>query len=104
MTGRDLDAACAECDVVFHTAAHYAYGGVSSAEILETAVAGTEALLRACARQGVRRVVVTSSSVVFGYSNRGAIICEGEPWHDGDGEPPYVIAKIAQHRRAHETC
>ncbi len=98
--GRDLDGACAECEVVFHTAAHYAYGGVSSTEILETAVAGTEALLRACSRQGVRRVVLTSSSVVFGYSPSGTVISEGEALADGDGEPPYVIAKIAQHRRA----
>src|SRR5580692_7881015 len=67
-----LDAACAECDVAFHTAAHYAYGGVSPTEMLDTAVAGTEALLRACDREGVRTVVVTSSSVVFGYSNRGS--------------------------------
>jgi dihydroflavonol-4-reductase len=95
-----LDAACAECDVAFHTAAHYSYGGVSSTEILDTAVAGTEALLRACGRQGVRTVVVTSSSVVFGYSNRGTIICEAEPMARSDGEPTYVIAKIAQHHRA----
>lgn len=97
---RVLDAACGECDVVFHTAAHYAYGGVSPTEMLDTAVAGTEALLRACARQGVRTVVVTSSSVVFGYSNGGTIICEGEPMTSSDREPTYVIAKIAQHHRA----
>jgi nucleoside-diphosphate-sugar epimerase len=33
--GNDLDAACAGCDMVFHTAAHYAYG-VSSAELHRT--------------------------------------------------------------------
>jgi dihydroflavonol-4-reductase len=95
-----LDTACAECDAVFHTAAQYAYGGISSTEILDTAVAGTEALLRACNRQAVRTVVVTSSSVVFGHSNRGTIICEGEPVAGSDGEPTYVFAKIAQHHRA----
>jgi dihydroflavonol-4-reductase len=45
-------------------------------------------------------VVVTSSSVVFGHSNRGTIICEGEPVAGSDGEPTYVFAKIAQHHRA----
>ena len=34
----------------------------------DTAVTGTEHVLRACARAGVERIVVTSSSVVFGYS------------------------------------
>jgi dihydroflavonol-4-reductase len=43
---------------------------------------------------------MTSSSVVFGYSNRGTIICEDEPMASSDGEPTYVIAKIAQHHRA----
>jgi dihydroflavonol-4-reductase len=97
---QDLDIACAECDVVFHTAAHFSYGGVGSTELHNTAVAGTEALLRACARQAVRRVVVTSSSVVFGYSDDPASISETAPMASGDGEPPYVAAKIAQHRRA----
>ena len=98
--GKVLDAACGECDVAFHTAAHYAYGGVSPTEMLDTAVAGTEALLRACGRQGVRTVVVTSSSVVFGYSNSGEIICERDPMTNSDREPTYVIAKIAQHHQA----
>ena len=99
---RVLDAACAECDAAFHTAAEYAYWGISSTEILDTAVAGTEALLRACDRQGVRTVVVTSSSVIFGHSKRGTIIGEDEPVASSDGEAPYVIAKIAQHHRAQD--
>ena len=80
--GTGLDVACAGCDMVFHTAAHYAYGGVNSVEQRRTAVVGTETLLRACARQGVRSVVVTSSSVVFGYRSRQrrwrAFLCRGE--------------------------
>jgi dihydroflavonol-4-reductase len=56
--------------------------------------------LRACARRGVRRVVVTSSSVVFGYRDDGASISETAALTSGDGEPPYVAAKIAQHQRS----
>jgi dihydroflavonol-4-reductase len=97
---QNLDLACAECDVVFHAAAHFSYGGVSSTELHNTAVAGTEALLRACARHDVRRVVVTSSSVVFGYCDTPTSISETAPMASGDGEPPYIAAKIAQHRRA----
>jgi dihydroflavonol-4-reductase len=98
--GQELDSACTECDTVFHTAAHFAYGGVSAAELHTTAVVGTETLLQACARQRVRSVVVTSSSVVFGYRDDAAKISETAPLTSGDGEPPYVAAKLAQHRRS----
>jgi dihydroflavonol-4-reductase len=98
--GQDLDAACAGCDTVFHTAAHFAYGGVGAAELHRTAVLGTETLLRACERQRVCRVIVTSSSVVFGYRDDAMNISETAPLTSGDGEPPYVAAKIAQHRRS----
>ena len=97
---QDLDAACAECDMVFHTAAHFAYGVASPTVLHRTAVAGTEALLRACARQGVRTVIVTSSSVVFGYRDDAASICETAALANGHGEAPYVAAKIAQHQRS----
>jgi dihydroflavonol-4-reductase len=97
---QDLDAACAKCDLVFHTAAHFTYGGVSRAELFRTAVAGTEALLRACARQRVRTVVVTSSSVVFGHSDDGTSISETAVLANGDREAPYVAAKIGQHRHS----
>ena len=96
----DIDAACAGCDVVFHTAAHFAYGGVSRGVLHDTAVVGTDRVLRACARAGVGRVVVTSSSVVFGYSRDGSEIEERAGLVDGEGESPYVAAKIAQHRCA----
>ncbi len=102
----DIDAACAGCDVVFHAAAHFAYGGISPAVLHDTAVVGTERVLRACARTSVGRVVVTSSSVVFGYSRDGSEIDEGAGLADslgtGAGESPYVAAKISQHRCALE--
>jgi dihydroflavonol-4-reductase len=98
--GRGLDLACAGCDVVFHTAAHFAYSGVAAAALHATAVGGTETVLAACARMGVPRVVVTSSSVVFGYTDKATGIDETAGLATGEGEPPYVAAKIAQHRRA----
>ena len=96
----DLDSACAGCDVVFHTAAVFAYGDRDPRRLHDTAVAGTERLLRACARQKVPRVIVTSSSVVFGYSADGSLVGESAPLASGDGEPAYVRAKLAQHRHA----
>lgn len=98
----DLDAACADRDIVFHTAAHFAYAGFSATALHATAVTGTENLLRACARMRVPRVVVTSSSVVFGHGNAPSSIDESAELISGTAESPYVAAKIAQHRRALE--
>jgi dihydroflavonol-4-reductase len=100
--GRDLDLACAGCDVVFHGAAHFAYSGIEAATLHATAVTGTETMLASCARMGVRRVIVTSSSVVFGHRDAATCIDETAALASGDGEAPYVAAKIAQHRRAFE--
>ena len=99
---RRLDAACADCDMVFHAAAHFAYTGISSAALHRTAVAGSDNMLRSCARMGVRKIVVTSSSVVFGYRVDGTVINEREGITNGIGESPYAEAKIAQHRRTVE--
>jgi dihydroflavonol-4-reductase len=96
----ELAAACAGCDTVYHTAALFTFGAAEPAVLHATAVAGTEALLRVCARQGVRRVVVTSSSVVFGYRDDATSGSESATLAGADGEPAYVAAKIAQHRRA----
>jgi dihydroflavonol-4-reductase len=101
--GRALEDACADCDVVFHTAAHFAYGGgIDTAELHDTAVVGTSAVLRACAQGGVRRVVVTSSSVVFGHNSDRTELGESGVLATSDREPPYVAAKIAQHRLAQD--
>lgn len=94
----NLEAACTGCDTVFHTAAHFAYTGVAITDLHDTAVTGTERLLQACSRAGARHIVVTSSSVVFGYSNRADELDETAVPGSGDSESPYVRAKIAQHR------
>ena len=99
--GHDLDMACADCDVVFHGAARFAYG-VDAAALYATAVTGTANMLAACARMGVQRIVVTSSSVVFGHRGTANCINEAAGLVSDNGQPPYVDAKIAQHRRALE--
>jgi dihydroflavonol-4-reductase len=98
----NLEAACEGCEVVFHTAAHFAYTGFSASELYDTAVAGTERILRASANVKVRRVVITSSSVVYGYHERPTTLDESAGVTSADANAPYVHAKIAQHRRALE--
>ena len=100
LSGAGLEAACEGRDVVFHTAALFAYGG--DAPVLHAlAVEGTDNVLRAATRAGMKRVVVTSSSVVFGHGEVAEPIAEGA-LIDPTAEPPYVAAKVAQHRRALE--
>lgn len=96
----ELEPACAGHHVVFHAAAHFVYSGISRAALYDTAVKGTERLLLACARSGVPRVVLTSSSVVFGYSRNGVSIDETAAMPSDNAEPAYVAAKIAQHKCA----
>lgn len=88
------------CDVIFHTAAHFAYSGFSAVDLEKTAVDGTRNVLRAAAMAGVRRAVVTSSSVVFGSSPVPRVLDEHAPLGDiavdGFKEPAYVDSKVRQ--------
>ncbi len=99
VSGAGLEAACDGMDRVFHTAAYFAYAGRTQAELIDTAVTGTENLLRAAASQAVGRVIVTSSSVVYGCSASPQALNEDAPLAEFS-EIPYVLAKIKQHRTA----
>ncbi|MET0577882.1 MAG: NAD-dependent epimerase/dehydratase family protein [Ilumatobacteraceae bacterium] len=90
-------AATSGCDVVFHTAVPFAYAGQVHDDVDRVANEGTANVLRACASSGVTRVVVTSSSVVLGYSLVPAPLDEGQDVSDAARiEPGYVRAKIRQ--------
>jgi dihydroflavonol-4-reductase len=77
----------------------FAYWGYSTEQLKRTAIDGTLNVLDAAQRVGVRRVVLTSSSVVAGSSvgrevlDETGEICEKNP-------PPYLIAKAEQERAA----
>jgi dihydroflavonol-4-reductase len=90
----------AGCDLVFHCAARFTYGRKDEKVLQNTAIVGTQNVLRAAALAGVRRVVVTSSSVVYGSSSLPEIHNEKAPIQlqsaDGFIEPAYVISKIKQ--------
>lgn len=91
---------CADCELVFHTAAQFTYAGKSGAELEATAVTGTRHLLEAAAQAGVQRVVVTSSSVVFGSLPVPEAVDETSKPDAGFVEPPYVLSKIRQDQLA----
>jgi NAD dependent epimerase/dehydratase len=81
------------CSVVFHLAAligiPYSYSAPSS--YLETNVRGTINVLEACRRGGVRRLVHTSTSEVYGTA-RFTPMDESHPLA---GQSPYAASKIA---------
>lgn len=94
-----LVAAFSGADTLVHCAAVFAYGR-GEEEVSRVATLGTRNVLAAAKEAGVRRVVVTSSSVVFGYSIDPEAVDEGVGLADPAGQPDYVAAKIAQHRLA----
>lgn len=89
--GRVMDAV-AGCDTVFHLAAligiPYSYD--SPGAYVQTNVVGTENVAEACRRHGVRRMVHTSTSEVYGTA-RTAPIGEDHPLQP---QSPYSASKI----------
>ena len=102
MDTKALTAATQGCELVFHAALGFTYDRSRAAELEAAAVRGTENVLRAARAADVRRVVVTSSSVVFGYSSGPTPRDESRRPTQVSGENPYIIAKIRQDMRALE--
>ena len=99
-----LGAAMAGCDWVFHTAVHFSYWGYTPKDMARTAVEGTRNVLTAARDAGVRRVVMTSSSVTLGADYHPTVRDERMSADDRSDEPAYVRAKIDQEREAIKTA
>lgn len=96
-----LEAAAKGCELLFHTAAVYTYRGQRLSRLKTIAVEGTLHAIEAAHKAGIRRMVFTSSSVVFGSSLRPTL--RDESFKLGQEQaPPYVGAKVAQDRAAFE--
>ena len=67
-----LGKALAGCDVVFHVAADYRLWVRDPGEMYRSNVEGTRSLLEAARKQGVRRVVYTSSVATMGFTSNHA--------------------------------
>lgn len=81
------------CDVLFHAAAVYSYWRHPAQELKKIAVQGALNALEAAHRSGVRRVVLTSTSVVFGSGTQRYVRDESSPNTETDA---YSVAKVAQ--------
>ena len=74
-----LEKAMAGCDTVFHVAADYRLWVRDPAEMYRSNVGGTRAILEAARRNGVRRVVYTSSVGTIGFTGDGKAADEDSP-------------------------
>lgn len=93
-------AALANVDTLFHVAAVYSTTETGrDAEILESAVRGTETALRAASRSGIRRVILTSSVVTLPLTRRGAPPSTEDHWAT-DLRIPYFRAKVESEKLA----
>jgi dTDP-glucose 4,6-dehydratase len=86
------------CEMVFHLAALIAipFSYHSPDSYLETNIRGTLNLLQACRAQGIERLLVTSTSEVYGTA-RHVPIDEAHPYQ---GQSPYSASKIGADRMA----
>jgi dihydroflavonol-4-reductase len=77
-----IEKALSGCDVAFHVAADYRLWVRDPDEMYRSNVEGTRSLLEAARKQGVRRVVYTSSVATMGFSsgsNNGKVADEESP-------------------------
>ncbi len=74
-----LEKAVAGCDTVFHVAADYRLWVRDPEQMYRSNVEGTRALLEAARKNGVGRVVYTSSVATMGFSSNGTIADEESP-------------------------
>ena len=74
-----LEKAMAGCEVVFHVAADYRLWVRDPNEMYRSNVEGTRAILEAARKNGVRRVVYTSSVATIGFTRNGCPANEDSP-------------------------
>src|ERR1700731_4540792 len=89
-----LEKGMSGCDTVFHVAADYRLWVRDPAEMYRSNVAGTKAILDAARKNGVRRVVYTSSVATVGFTGNGHPADEDSPVSLGDMIGHYKRSKF----------
>ena len=89
-----LEKAMSGCDTVFHVAADYRLWVRDPAEMYRSNVEGTRAILEAARKNGVRRVVYTSSVATVGFTGSGEPADENSPVSLGDMIGHYKRSKF----------
>jgi dihydroflavonol-4-reductase len=89
-----LEKAMSGCDTVFHVAADYRLWVRDPDEMYRSNVGGTRAILEAARKQGIRRVVYTSSVATMGFTSDGHPADEDSPVSLADMIGPYKRSKF----------
>ena len=97
-----LEKGISGCEVVFHVAADYRLWVRDPEQMYRSNVEGTRALLEAARKNGVRRVVYTSSVATMGFSSNGRIADEDSPVTLADMIGHYKRSKFMAERIALE--
>jgi dihydroflavonol-4-reductase len=90
-----LEKAMSGCDTVFHVAADYRLWVRDPEEMYRSNVEGTRAILQAARKNGVRRVVYTSSVATIGFASNGH--SAGHPPNLADEDSPVSLAEMIGH-------
>jgi len=83
-----IERALSGVDTVFHVAADYRLWVRNPAEMYRSNVEGTRTILEAARKNGVRRVVYTSSVATMGFTRNG---------HPADEDSPVALADMIGH-------
>jgi dihydroflavonol-4-reductase len=97
-----LEKAMSGCDTVFHVAADYRLWVRDPGEMYRSNVEGTRAILEAARKNGVRKVVHTSSVATMGFTENGHPADEDSPVSLADMIGPYKRSKFQAEQIAME--
>lgn len=93
LDGDRVSRAVKDCDIVFHLAALVAYWKAHRSDVYRTNVEGTRIVMDACLREGVPRVVHTSSVSAIGIPKPGSIATEETEFDTRSKEIAYCDSK-----------
>ena len=92
-----IEKALAGCEVVFHVAADYRLWVRDPTEMYRSNVEGTRGLLEAARKQGVRRIVYTSSVATMGFGANGRGSAHLADRRLTDEDSPVSVAEMIGH-------
>ena len=95
--GQSVFAALAGCSRLYHVAANFKLWDAKPERIIEPAVQGMRATLKAAQQRGIEKIVVTSSAGVLGVSATAESLDEDHEFNLSDPEI-YFRAKVAADR------
>ena len=99
-----FEKALAGCDALFHVAADYRLWVKDPEQMYRSNVEGTRGLIEAARKQGVRRIVYTSSVATMGFSSNGTVANEDSPVSLAEMIGPYKRSKFMAEQVAFEAA